>query len=101
MLIRGTTPRMSFGLPFECDQIDTGYVIVKQNDIAVIEKPVEDCDRDEKTLWAKFSQEETLSLVAGTEAKISIVIKTAGGDRFENRYPFVVSVQDTAKDGVI
>jgi hypothetical protein len=92
---------MVFGLPFECNEIKTGYVIVRQNDVPVIEKSVQECDYDGKTLYSKFTQEETLKLTAGVNATISIVVKTEGGDRFENRYPFIVRVGDTAKDGVI
>lgn len=74
---------------------------MKQRGTTVIEKHVEECDYDGKTLYSKLTQDETLKLTAGVDAAISIVVKTQGGDRFENRHPFVVSVRDTAKDGVI
>lgn len=100
MIIRGTTPTMTFGLPFEADVIETGFVIVRQNETAVIEKPLSDCDCDGKTLSAKFTQEETLRLSVTTKAEIRIVLKTIGGERHESKSIFE-RVEDTSKDGVI
>lgn len=100
MITRGTTPTMTFGLPFETDVLATGYVTVQQNDVTVIEKPLTACDCDGMTLSAKLTQEETLRLAAGVNAKIRIVAVTGGGDRFESR-PIYETVEETSKDGVI
>ena len=100
MIIRGTTPTMTFGLPFEAEMIATGFVTVQQNDVTVIEKPLSACDCNGKTLSAQFTQEETLMLSADSKAEIRIVVKTMGGDRLES-YSIFERVEDTSKDGVI
>jgi hypothetical protein len=91
---------MTFGLPMEDELLATGFVIVLQNDVTVIEKPLSACDCEGRFLSAKLTQEETLSLSADINAEIRIVVKTSGGDRLESK-PIFERVVDTAKDGVI
>lgn len=100
MIIRGTTPTMTFGLPFKVDVIETGFVIVRQNEASVIEKPLSACECNGKSMSAKFTQEETLQLSADSNAEIRIVVKTLGGERHESKSIFE-RVEDTSKDGVI
>lgn len=100
MIIRGTTPTLNFGLPFEVDMIEIGYVTVQQMDTTVIEKPLSDCECAERVLSAKLTQEETLRLQADYNAEIRIVAKTKGSERLES-LPIFERVQDTSKDEVI
>lgn len=100
MIIRGTTPTMSFELPFESSIVETGFVVIKQNGVAVIEKKFSDCECGGMKVSAKFTQEETLKLVADKKAEINLVVKTLGGDRLESR-SFFESIEDTSKEGVI
>lgn len=99
-IVRGTTPTVSFGLPFSADLIATGFVTVMQREEPVIEKELSACDCNGNTLSTKFSQEDTLALEIGSLAKIRLVVKTQGGDRLETK-DFVVRVSDTHKDEVI
>lgn len=101
MIIRGTTPTMTFRLPVDAEMIEVGYIVVKQNEETIIEKPSSDCEWTGKTLSTKFTQEETLKLIAGTLAGIKVVVKTKGGERMENERPIFVGVVDTYKEGVI
>lgn len=100
MIIRGTTPTMTFGLPFEADMLATGFVIIKQGNATVIEKELSDCKCGGRTVSARFSQEETLSLSADSNAEINIVVKTVDGERLESD-PVFDRVKDTSKEGVI
>lgn len=100
MIIRGTTPTMTFELPIETNIIATGFVVIKQNGVAMIEKEFSDCQCGEKMVSAKFTQEETLKLSAGKKAEINLVVKTLGGDRLESK-SFFENVADTSKEGVI
>lgn len=99
-IIRGTTPTVTFGLPFEANMIATGFVTVQQMGVTVIEKPLESCECDGRTIAAKFTQEDTLKLEADCNAEIRIVVKTLGGERLESN-PIYEKVYDTSKDGVI
>lgn len=100
MIIRGTTPTLKFGLPFETNMIAVGFVTVRQNESTIFEKPLSACQCDGCTLTAKLTQEETLKLESELNAEIRLVVKTAGGDRLES-YPVCVGVSDTSKEGVI
>ena len=100
MIIRGTTPTIKFGLPFDSGLLETGFVIVKQNDVTVIEKELSDCECGGKTLSAKLTQEDTLNLSSDLNAEINIVVKTQGGDRLESN-TIIQRVKDTSKEGVI
>lgn len=99
-IVRGTTPTVSFGLPFSADLLAAGFVTVRQLGETVIEKEMSACVCDGSTLAAKFSQEDTLALKIGSPAKIRLVVKTQGGDRLETK-DIVARVSDTHKDGVI
>lgn len=101
MIIRGTTPTMTFGLPFEAETLESAFVTVQQNKTTVIEKPISACECDGRTLSAKLEQEETLALSPDINAEINLVVKTMGGERLETLQPFVKKVIDTSKDGVI
>lgn len=99
-IVRGTTPTISFGLPFSTDLLDTGFVTVKQREEVIIEKELSVCECSGNTLTARLAQADTLALEVGTHAKIRLVVKTTGGDRLETK-DFVVRVSDTCKDEVI
>ncbi len=100
MIIRGTTPRLGFGIPFEADSLATGFMVVKQNDVTVIEKELSSCECNGRTVSAKLTQEESLRLSKEWNAVINLVVRTISGDRFES-FPIYESVIDTSKDGVI
>lgn len=100
MIIRGTTPTMTFALPFDTAMIALGYVTVQQNGITVFEKPVSACECDGSTLSAKLAQEDTLKLASDSNAEIRLVVKTLGGERLES-FKIIERVTDTSKEGVI
>jgi hypothetical protein len=100
MIIRGTTPIMSFGLPFNTERLEVGFVTVQQNGITIFEKSLSACDCDGKTVTARFAQEDTLQLVSDCGAEIRLVVKTVDGERLETK-PIVKRVINTSKEGVI
>jgi hypothetical protein len=99
-IVRGTTPTISFGLPFSTGLLSTAFVTVKQRDKTLIEKELSDCQCDGNILTTQLTQEDTLALKIGVPAQIRLVVKTTGGDRHETK-DFVVRVSDTHKDEVI
>ena len=100
MIIRGTTPTLTFGLPFEADLLETGFVIIQQQSATVIEKELSACECSGRTVSAKLTQEESLKLSSDQNAEIRLVVKTVSGDRLETK-PIFDKVVDTSKDGVI
>lgn len=99
-IVRGTTPTISFGLPFSTDLLATGFVTIQQRDKTIVEKALSDCNCSENTVAATLTQEDTLALKIGSLAQIRLVVKTTGGDRLETD-DFVVRILDTHKDEVI
>lgn len=100
MIIRGTTPTMSFGLPFETDQLEVGFVTVQQNGSTIFEKPLSVCSCEGRTVTARFEQEDTLSLESESSAEIRLVVKTVDGERLETK-PVIKRIVNTSKEGVI
>ena len=80
--------------------IATGFVVIQQENIAVVEKELSDCECGGRTVTAKLTQEDTLKLSSEVNAEINLVVKTLGGDRLESK-SFFERVEDTSKDGVI
>ncbi len=100
MIIRGTTPNMTFVLPFDAEMVAVGYVTVQQNDTTIIEKQLSDCVCGVRTVSAKLAQEDTLKLSSDINAEIRLVVKTLDGDRFESA-KIIERVTNTSKEGVI
>ena len=100
MIIRGTTPRVRFSLPFPNSHVAIGIVSAKQYGEVMMEKNVQDCDMEEDSVCVKFTQAETLALLPDTTASITLIVKTVDGDRFETD-PIIEKVRDTHKDEVI
>lgn len=99
-IVRGTTPTLSFGLPFSTDRLATAFVTVQQRDKVLVEKELAECNCSGSMIATQLTQEDTLALEDGVLAKIRLVLKTTGGDRFETK-DIVVRVSDTHKDEVI
>lgn len=91
---------MTFGLPFDTEMIEIGYVTVQQNGITIIEKPLSACECEGNVLSAKLAQEDTLKLSSSSTAEIRLVVKTTDGERLES-FEIIKRVKDTSKEGVI
>ncbi len=67
---RGTTPTITFNLPFSVDTVRNVEVYFSQNDDLIIEKKMDDCVLDGTTLAVTLSQAETLLLNDDTKMKM-------------------------------
>lgn len=100
-MIRGTTPTLTFNLPFETSFIKQAYVTIKGDDDEIkVDKPLCDCSVTEKSIAFKLTQEETLSLPPCTLIKIQLRVLTQGGDSLVSEV-FKRYVSDVLKEGVI
>ena len=59
-MYRGTTPTLVFTLPFDCSNITRLNIAFAQNEIVILEKTLEDCTVDGKTLSVTLTEEDTL-----------------------------------------
>lgn len=69
--VRGTTPTITFKLPFQTDQISDCEIYFAQEKL-LFQKDYEDCSFDENKLMVTLSQEETLQLNEGLSLRLQI-----------------------------
>lgn len=99
-MIRGTTPKLEFTLPFEVDQISEAFITFVQRDKVVLEKSISECSVGEKTLQFQLTQEETLKLTAGCVTEIQIRVLMNSGDALASNI-IRINTERILKDGVI
>ena len=80
-MIRGTTPTLEFGFPFDIGLIEKVSIVLCQYGTVIVEKTLDDCivDADGQTLTVKLSQEETLKLKGRVKTEIQVRVKTNDG----------------------
>lgn len=71
--IRGTTPTITFNLPFDVSTIRNCEVYFAQNDELLVTKAIEDCVLEDRTLSVTLSQEDTLAF--DDDAKLEMQIR--------------------------
>ena len=99
-MIRGTTPTLTFTLPFEVSVLSEAYITLCQNGNTVIEKCMSDCVCEGDTITVKLTQEETLKLECSHIVEIQIRAKTEAGDAIASNV-IQERTERILKDGVI
>lgn len=97
-MIRGTTPTLTFELPFAADEIDEGYITIAQRGRPNMDIPISRCTADGNVLTLTLTQEETLQLRAAL-AEIQLRIKMAG--RVLASEMITVDIGQILKEGLI
>ena len=75
-MIRGTTPTISFNVPYPQNELASLYLTIKQGREVVIEKTLDDVEISEGVATCKLSQAETLRLDADKAVDVQCRIKT-------------------------
>lgn len=99
-MIRGTTPTLSFKLPFSVDTVADGYVSFAQDGQLLIDKKLADCDCGTDSLTVKLTQEDTLKLKDGLPTEMQIRVKTKDGNALASQI-MKVSTERILREGVI
>lgn len=99
-VIRGTTPRLEFTLPFDVSQIEKSYITFMQDNTIVLDKTFDDCEAVENMLIVNLTQEETLKLKAGKVVEMQIRVRTISGDALASNI-IRVNAERILRDGVI
>ena len=99
-MIRGTTPRLEFTLPFDVSQIAEAYVTFCQSGRVAIEKRLDECEAEGNMLSIRLTQEETLSLSTVHATEIQIRVRMLSGDALASNI-IRVTTDRILKDGVI
>lgn len=79
-MIRGTTPKHIFNIPFDTKMIEKVRIIYAQHDYPILIKEKDDCTLQDKTITVELTQEETLKFDADYDVQVQMRILTTGGD---------------------
>lgn len=99
-MIRGTTPKLEFTLPFDTEQLQEAFVTFAQNGSVVLDKPLSECILDQNTLTVRLTQEDTLKLKEVYTTEMQIRARMLSGDALASNI-IRVSTERILKDGVI
>ena len=99
-MIRGTTPKLNFKLPFNVSILNNLYITFNQNNKTLLEKTLNDCVLKGNVVAISLSQEETLSFSAKENIEIQLRAKTIEGDALASNI-IITSVGEILKEGVI
>lgn len=99
-MYRGTTPTLTFTLPFETNLISKCYVSFFQKERLRVEKELTNCDCVGKTITVKLTQSDTLSFVSNAVVKIQIRALLSDGNAVASKV-MEMNVKDVLKDGEI
>lgn len=98
-MYRGTTPLIRFTLPVDSGTLKSCSVAFAQNGRLVLEKTLEEANKDGRNLSFGLSQEETLTLNSNFPCEIQLRA-VIGGTAFASKI-FKVSVSRILKDGLL
>lgn len=97
---RGTTPQLRFILPFNVEEVDTGFITIVQFGETIAEKSWAECTKEGTAVVATLTQEETLKLKENFFLEIQVRVKTVGGLALASDI-FKLPVDRILKEGVI
>lgn len=100
-MYRGTTPTFTFKLPIDTGTITAASVMFHQAGCESMEKTLEDCTLDGKTLTCSLTEKETLSLRALTLYPLEIQLRVGVGSARMASQIFTVPVERVLKDGAL
>lgn len=99
-MYRGTTPTLTFTLPFAGNQITALNLCFDQQGEIVLEKSLEDCKVDGNTLQVKLTEEETL-LFDSQKVMVDMQLRVGCGDARMASNIIHVPVERILKDGCL
>lgn len=97
---RGTTPTLTFTLPFKTNDIKNIWVTFSQNDKIIIDLDGERCFFNEYDVKVKLTQRETLSLRQNAPVEMQLRVLMTD-DTALTSYIITTSVDRILKDGEI
>jgi hypothetical protein len=83
-MIRGSTPTHTFNCKLDPELIHKVRVLYSQNNVLVLKKEDEDCEKDGQTIIVKLSQEDTLKFKEG-KVEIQLRVLTSTGESIPSK----------------
>ena len=99
-MIRGTTPKLEFTLPFDTGILAEAWITLSQNGEEVITKTLTECACKGRMLTVQLTQEDTLSFRAEIATEIQIRARTVRGEALVSNI-YEECTEKILKDGVI
>ena len=101
-IVRGTTPTLTFTLPFGAENVAAAFVTFEQHNSVVLDKEIgaTGCACEGNTITLHLSQEDTLLLCQCDKVDIQLRIRTVNGEALASQI-ITVFVEEILKDGVI
>ncbi|MBR5823713.1 MAG: hypothetical protein IKY67_06190 [Paludibacteraceae bacterium] len=99
-MIRGTTPSLTFNLPFDVSNIKTVWVTFSQKHFEVLSLETEQLQLKGQTISVKLTQDQTLSLKQDEDVEIQLRILTNNGDALASNI-MRTSADRILREGVI
>lgn len=74
-MMRGTTPTLTFTLPFPASDITEAWITFAQNEMVKLDKPLSECSCTENKISVTLTQAETLALTSGRITEIQLACR--------------------------
>lgn len=97
---RGTTPTLTFTLPFSTEGMDVLNLAFSQNNKIVFQKTLKDVTLDGYSVYLTLTQEETLKL-SSRQGSLDIQMRCGYGETRLASNIITVEVEKLLKDGAI
>lgn len=97
---RGTTPTLTFILPFSTEGMDVLNIAFSQNNKIVFQKTLKDVALDGYSVYLTLTQEETLNL-SSEQGLLDIQMRCGFGESKFASNIITVEVEKLLKDGAI
>ena len=97
---RGSTPTHIFNTNIDLENIKTLFITYNQKKKKILEKTLDDCTIEDKTISVRLSQEDTLAFDDKNDVEIQIRIKFLSDDAIASNI-VTVDVNRVLKEGVI
>ena len=79
-MIRGTTPKHIFKLPFDVSVIDEVRIIYAQGDTQIVVKDTADCTLERNTISVTLTQEDTFKFDCNQCVQLQVRVLTKEGE---------------------
>ena len=99
-MYRGTTPTLTFTLPFKVKQITALNICFAQQRDVVLEKDLTDCNLGENTIQVRLTEKDTL-LFDQEKGLVEMQLRVGCGDARLVSNIMRVSVERILKDGCL
>lgn len=77
---KGTTPTLTFKLPFDAEMIKNAKITLCQKNAIVLEKKLCDCKKTQDSIEIKLTQEETFLFDCNSIIEAQLRVVTVNGD---------------------